>query len=197
MSTLPASGSLSLYTINGEFGRGTNLNAYRSTSWYTDAGGSGSFSSSNIGINQFYSKRASAPYSISLSVVNGFGWYANFGGGSYSEVYFNTNGTITSYDYSGSSVGPSGNWGSPTTVGLGNSYWIRFTRTASTLGGGSTSTGTTGWMSLDARRTINVDNNGVSGYVDSTYSVAIATDSGGSNIVASASGLYIYLYNEF
>ena len=195
--TLASGGSLSLYTINGEFGRGYDLNSYRGTSWYTDAGGSGSFSSYNLGIDQFYSKRVSAPYSISLSVVNGFSWEAYFGGGSYSEVYFNTNGTITSYDMSGSSVGPSGNWGSPTTGGLGNSYWIRFTRTDSTLSGGI-STGSTGWMSLDATRTISVVHAGASGgYIDSTYSVDIATDSGGSNIVASSTGLYIYLFNEF
>lgn len=39
--TLPSSGPLSLQQINAEFARGLNLNSYRGTVWYTDAGASG------------------------------------------------------------------------------------------------------------------------------------------------------------
>jgi hypothetical protein len=60
--TLPLSGALSLNQINNEFGRGRNLNAYRGVTWYTDGGSSGSFTSSNLGFNQFYGKRPDAPY---------------------------------------------------------------------------------------------------------------------------------------
>lgn len=59
--TLPASGTLSISDINAEFGRGNDLNSYRGTTWYTDAGGSGTFSSGAISISDFYGKRATSP----------------------------------------------------------------------------------------------------------------------------------------
>lgn len=71
--TLPASGPLSLLAINNEFGRGLNLNAYRGTVWYTDAGASGTFTSSNLGFDQFYGKRPTSPtfsFSIASSQTN-------------------------------------------------------------------------------------------------------------------------------
>lgn len=58
---LPASGSLSIQQINAEFGRGNNLNSYRGTTWYTDAGGSGTFSTGAISISDFYGKRVNSP----------------------------------------------------------------------------------------------------------------------------------------
>lgn len=71
--TLPASGALSMSAINTEFGRGNNLNAYRGTTWYTDAGASGTFSAGAITFNDFYSKRATSPmfsFTISANQVN-------------------------------------------------------------------------------------------------------------------------------
>lgn len=59
--TLQASGAISMSQINAEFGRGNNLNAYRGTTWYTDAGGSGTFSSGAISFSEFYSKRPTNP----------------------------------------------------------------------------------------------------------------------------------------
>jgi hypothetical protein len=59
--------------INTEFGRGNNLNAYRGTTWYTDAGASGTFSSGAISFSDFYSKRATSPmfsFTISSNQVN-------------------------------------------------------------------------------------------------------------------------------
>lgn len=58
---LPASGTLSIQEINAEFGRGNDLNSYRGTVWYTDAGASGTFSSGAISISDFYGKRATSP----------------------------------------------------------------------------------------------------------------------------------------
>lgn len=71
--TLPASGPLSLLAINNEFNRGLNLNAYRGTVWYTDAGASGTFSSGAISFNEFYGKRPTSPtfsFSIASSQTN-------------------------------------------------------------------------------------------------------------------------------
>lgn len=56
--TLPSSGPLSIGQINGEFSRGNDLGAYRGVQWFTDAGGSGYFTNTNLGIDQFYGKRA-------------------------------------------------------------------------------------------------------------------------------------------
>jgi hypothetical protein len=65
---LPASGPLSIQQINAEFGRGNNLNAYRGTTWYTDAGGSGTFSTGALSMSDFYGKRATSPtFSFSIS----------------------------------------------------------------------------------------------------------------------------------
>lgn len=61
MPTLQSSGAISMSQINAEFGRGNNLNAYRGTTWFTDAGGSGTFSSGAISMSEFYSKRATSP----------------------------------------------------------------------------------------------------------------------------------------
>jgi hypothetical protein len=77
--TLPLSGPLSISAINNEFGRGTNLNAYRGTQWFTDGGSSGTFTTSNLGFDQFYGKRPDAPYrfgtgSGSFSKICTFGY---------------------------------------------------------------------------------------------------------------------------
>ena len=72
--TLPSSGALSMSAINAEFGRGNNLNAYRGTTWYTDAGGSGTFSSGAISFSEFYGKRATSPtYTVEYMIVAGGG----------------------------------------------------------------------------------------------------------------------------
>lgn len=59
--TLPSSGQLTMSAINTEFGRGNNLNAYRGTTWWTDAGASGTFSTGQITFSDFYGKRATSP----------------------------------------------------------------------------------------------------------------------------------------
>lgn len=66
---LPTSGTLTMAQINAEFGRGNNLNAYRGTVWYTDAGASGTFSSGAISMSDFYGKRATSP-TFSFTIYN-------------------------------------------------------------------------------------------------------------------------------
>ena len=67
--TLPASGPISLADINGEFGLGYNLNAYRGVTWYTDAGATGTFPTTNLSFSDFYNKRATAP-AFTVNVVS-------------------------------------------------------------------------------------------------------------------------------
>lgn len=60
--TLPSSGPLSLQAINSEFGRGTNLNAYRGTQYYTPSSGTAFyFPSGTISISDFYGTQANDP----------------------------------------------------------------------------------------------------------------------------------------
>lgn len=66
---LPSSGSLSMAQINAEFGRGNDLNSYRGTTWYTAAGGSGTFSTGAISIGDFYGKQLASP-SFSFTIYS-------------------------------------------------------------------------------------------------------------------------------
>jgi hypothetical protein len=192
---LPGSGSLSLSAINSVFdGRGLNLNAYRGTAWYTAAGGSGTFSSGAISFYDFYNKGPNPAgfSSVSLSTLpsNSF---AFFTGNTFISIflYLNSDGTWTVDDDSGTIN--SGNWGSPTTSGGGAAYWVKFTRTSVVPVGSPNSTPTTGWLNLSGSQYVQ-DN--VS-YYDTqtqraTYTIQIATDSGGSNIIATATLISIF-----
>jgi hypothetical protein len=175
-------------TINSVFdGRGNNLNAYRGTTWYTAAGGSGTFSSGAISFNDFYNKGPSPAVTISLASLNGAYLVGSpsFSGEAYSvDLYFNTNGTWNFYGFA--AAGSSGNWASPTTTGIGSSYWIRVTRTFFSGGLFNSATGSTGWLQLSSAQIITVTTGGYDGS-GADYTVQIATDSGGSNIVATAS----------
>lgn len=193
--TLPSSGPLSMLDINTEFGRGYDLNSYRGTVWYTDAGGSGTFPITPISISDFYEKRATPP----ITYVNPLG----FNGGTYYEednkivpnlayaaIYLTVyaNGT---WGISGSLTGSfaSGNWVTPTTAGIGTGKYVRFTLDSTS--GSSTDTTwatTTGWLEISATREIYISSFAPAGaqrFRYATYTVQIATDSGGSNIVTS------------
>lgn len=66
--TIKSSGSLSASEINTEFGLGYNLGSYRGVQWWTDAGGSGNFSTGAISYSEFYGKRAAPPYTHTVTV---------------------------------------------------------------------------------------------------------------------------------
>jgi hypothetical protein len=60
----PSSGTISIYDINSVFGRGTDLNSYRGTTWYTPGSITmGTFSSNAISLSDFYNKQANDPAS--------------------------------------------------------------------------------------------------------------------------------------
>lgn len=72
--TIKTSGSLSLYEINTEFGRGYNLNAYRGTGYWNSNATTGTFSSGAITINDFFGKALNRPaFTAQVLVVGGGG----------------------------------------------------------------------------------------------------------------------------
>jgi hypothetical protein len=79
--TIKGSGQLSMSEINAEFGRGNDLAAYRNVQWWLDDNNTGNFSSSNLGMNQFYGKRA-------VPVVTSSSYYTSYSG-SFQLPYFN------------------------------------------------------------------------------------------------------------
>lgn len=85
-----------------------------------------------------------------------------------------------------------GNWGSPTTSGGGAAYWVKFTRTGVTPVGSGNSTPTTGWLNLSTTRSVSDYVNFFDTQAQSAqYTIQIATDSGGSNIIATVTGRQI------
>jgi hypothetical protein len=75
---IQTNGQISISDINTEFGLGNNLNAYRTTPWYTDQGNVGNFPSNNIAMNLFYGTRknpiytaAFRTYSTSMGTLTG------------------------------------------------------------------------------------------------------------------------------
>ena len=202
MATLQSSGAISISQINAEFGRGNNLNAYRGTTWYTDAGGSGTFSSGAISMSEFYSKRATPAFTVAYSSGFGNGYFIdgvfyNFGDAAGAGIRWNDNGTMDSYDflYGYASLGET--WGNPAISGIGSNYWIRFTRTATDgFYAASVSTASTGWLQLNSGREITIYRNPAE-QMTATYTVEISSSSSGSPVLTTRTGITIALSNGY
>jgi hypothetical protein len=88
----------------------------------------------------------------------------------------------------------SGAWGTPTNSGAGANYWVRFTRTGySPINEPEKSTATTGWLNLGLDQSVSVYTyfDDISGS-QAQYTIQIATDSGGANIIATRTGVQLF-----
>jgi len=106
-----------------------------------------------------------------------------------SSITFNTNGTMF-YEDTFQSTG-SANWATPTTAGIGSSYWVKITRTSGSYPSGMTS-GTI--YSISTAPTAYL----YSAYSGANYSagnVDIYSDSGGATRVGGGT-YYILAFNE-
>jgi hypothetical protein len=139
-------------------------------------------------MNSLYGKSA---ITISLAGLTGVYGLAYPGNTAYAELIFNSNGTVQQ-GTSDSGIQSNSSWATPTTAGIGSSYWVRFTQTASS-GAGQTEYGSprSTWVQISSTVIFGVSRtaNG-GGYIQ--YTVQIASDSGGSNIVATRTGIELY-----
>lgn len=190
---LQNSGAISLLNIATEFGG----SAPHSINEYYRGGGlvpntpanSNIPTSGTISFSQFYGASAS-----SGNVVNPL----PFNGSSYSALddfvadiglYLNSDGT---YQINGSAayispIPSNGNWFTPTTTGIGNNYWVRFTRTSFSNNAYGSSSPTTTWLQLSTTRSVGVSAGALNhvGNATATYLVEISPNSGGSPVVGS------------
>lgn len=186
---LPSSGSLAMSTINSVFdGRGNNLNAYRGTTWYTAAGGSGTFSSGAISFNDFYNKGPSPARTFSLASMVDVEGLAYPPATAYAEWVFYADGTIGYFSSGGS--GSMGNWTTPTSSGIGSSYWIRLTETSSYGSFTETGSGRGIWNQINVAQYFGISRS-LGGSGGAVYTIQIASDSSGSNIVATRTGMVV------
>lgn len=193
-------GSTSTRSINLELGRAAGAtSSLGETALRTLAG----VSSGAISISNFYGK---ANFTVSYTPT---GFFDNSTG--YDDLYdtgqpagaglrWNSNGTMDKYEYSFGYTSLGVNWGAPTTTGIGSNYWIRFTRTATNSFGTPTaatnSTASTGWLQLNSAREIVIDRNPGQHNFSATYTIEISSDSAGSTILSTRTGIYIVLYDQ-
>lgn len=178
---LPTSGPLSLDNIQTEFG-GTNpisLNEYYAGGANVPAGTSGTFgavpASGTISIQNFYGT-SNVVYVIQTDSYNDFGIVGvdltagitfTVGSGGVVTVTGDVSGAIASY-----------NWITPTTGST--THFVRATLSSGTFNSGATGS----FLALTANQSWEVRETG-SGFRSTTATFEIATDSGGTNIVAS------------
>lgn len=98
------------------------------------------------------------------------------------SIIFISNGTMS---FAGvvsliENVTPSTNWYLPTTTGIGSLYWLRLTGASLTTNPASTFTAMS--SSLTATKSANTSN------ASASFTVEIASDSGGTNIVLTRTG---------
>lgn len=188
--TLPASGNtISLSQVNTELGRGSTANiSMNETAVRSLFGKPGS--GNTISMSDGWGK---SNITISLPALGVYGT-AYPGETAYAELIFSSNGDIGS-GTSNIGIQDPGNWATPTTTGIGSSYWVRFTQTGSygTGGfGGATQYGSAKgvWHQISTTLYFGVQRsgNGMGGFY---YTVQIASDSGGSNILATATNVEI------
>lgn len=188
---LPGSGSLAMSTINGLFGRGNNLNAYRGTTYYTSTTGPNTFPSTPISFSNFYNTGPSSNAVPDLSLLSAtyladyYGLLPNDG-----ELQMYSDGTWTWFDDTGAAY--SGNWlSSGVGTGVGSGFWLRTTLT-STVGtnGSTTSTASGAWVNMGTTQIIRVvKNSGGSTAYSGYYTFEISNSSSGSPVLSSRANI--------
>lgn len=194
---IQSSGAVKFSEIQSEFGGVNPISAseYYRSGLYVTSNNTGVPTSGAISISQFYGTSKSAAGAVVNPLTPSTGG-SGFGVTSgYVDLSVLRNGTVTvagTVDGVVSTIN-SGSWYSPSSTTIGDSYWVRFTRTANS--GSGSATATTGWLQLNTTRTVSVAvSQGINGEFrthSATYTIEVASDSGGATIVSTRTGIVI------
>jgi hypothetical protein len=192
---LPSSGALSMSAINTEFSRGTNLNAYRGTVYYTSSAGPFNFPSGTISINNFYGTQLASPRVISLAALAGqtLTATASSGAGCLLELDLTSIGFMSTTAVNGTTSPADlfAAWCDPLTTNIGSSYWCRIVRNASSGPGITNDSGfnSGAWQGLSSTRYVYADSRGYAAgtTTSGTWTIQISSSSSGSPVVTSGS----------
>ena len=156
---------------------------------------------STISLASFYGKANFTVGYNSLYIGNSYVFDDLYSAGNYGSVAlrWNADGTMSFFN-ADSGYTAMGNWGTPTTAGIGSNYWIRFTRTATNSFGSPTaatnSTASTGWLQLSSAREIGISRTPGQNFFSATYTIEISSDSGGATILTTLTGIVIQLVDQ-
>jgi hypothetical protein len=189
-------------SIRGEFPKTTNTNPTSLSQFYRggpnvstfqgDAGFGVIPTSGPISFGPFRNQSRVGP----IASTNGL-WNISLGTGPAPvtivlDITWQTGGGVN-YNVGSSSAA---NWFNPVTVGAGNGYWIRGTVTAQN--GFGVLTGPSGWVQMNSPRTWSLTySDTVSGSATRTITIEFATDSAGTNIVATHTGITFVAFIDF
>ena len=188
--TMPSSGALNMalttspVSVASELGLGLMTTISMNDAAVRTLAGAGG-SGTSWSMNSLYGKSNVVVSLAELSGVTLTG-FPNSDNEAYSiTLAFATDGT---WQFDGYAAGlTNGNWCTPTTVGVGSNYWVRWTRTSFiNSGSGNSASASSGWQQLSSTRTITVSTAGIS-IPSATYTLEISSDSGGSVVLASVS----------
>ena len=182
--TMPSSGPISLGQANTELGRSATATLTMNDSALRTLAGVGG-SGTTWGMNSLYGKSARTFSLASLTSISGTAFEGGF---AYAEYVFYADGTTGYFSSEGS--GSFGNWTTPTTSGIGSSYWIKFTETGSAGAATETGSGRGIWNQLNVAQYFGLSRT-LNGGAYRTYTIQIASDSSGSNIVATTTDMSI------
>jgi len=187
--TLPASGALSMSQVNTELSLSSTAAISLGSSGVRGLAG---IASGAINMNALHGKSASS-VTIAMSVAPYItAGNANTSGSVTASFTLNSNGTCSALaaPITDEANYPS-NWATPTTTGIGSSYWARVTVTSGTLTSGTTGS----WVQLSSNTTWSKNTTGTGG-ATVLFTLEIASDSGGSNILVTKTGCHLqYIHN--
>jgi hypothetical protein len=144
-------------------------------------GGSGT----TWGMNSLYGKSARTFSLASMVDVEGLAYPPAY---AYAEWVFYADGSMGYFSSGGS--GSMGNWTTPTGSGIGSSYWIRVTQTSSFGGFTETGSGRGIWNQLNVAQYFGISRS-LGGYGQAVNTIEISTNSSGTNIVATRTGMSV------